>query len=135
MIALQDVTAVLTGGHFSGSLLLHWSRNLFIADTILATPSGVNPVPGKEGVVSFTFMWSIANRIPMHPDAVLRIWQAIEALEFHTCFGAFKGQDVRTVENEDERRTGGVKGRLLESAKIYVRAMGWEEHAVLQQSV
>lgn len=132
---IDGVTAILTGGHFDGSLLLHWEKQLFIADTILATPSGVNPEPGKKGVVSFTFMWSIANRIPMHPDAVLRIWKCIKGLEFHTAFGAFKGQDVRSVGNERARGTGGVKGRLLESAKIYVRAMGWEDHAILTETV
>lgn len=132
---ISGVTAILTGGHFDGSLLLHWENQLFIADTILATPSGVNPVPGKDGVVSFTFMWSIANRIPMHPDAVMKIWRLVKGLEFHTCFGAFKGQDVRTVGVEGDRGTGGVKGRLLESAKIYVRAMGWEGHALLEERV
>lgn len=71
----------------------------------------------------------------MHPDAVLKIWRAIKGLEFHTCFGAFKGQDVRTMESEGERGTGGVKGRLLESAKIYVKAMGWEDHAILTETV
>lgn len=128
---LDNVMAILTGGHFDGSLLLHWEKQLFIADTILATPSGVNPAPGKQGVVSFTFMWSIANRIPMHPDAVLRIWNAIKGLEFHTAFGAFKGQDVREAGDEAARGTGGVKGRLLESAKIYVKAAGWEAHPIM----
>lgn len=132
---IDGVTAILTGGHFDGSLLLHWERQLFIADSILATPSGVNPAPGKDGVVSFTFMWSIANRIPMHPDAVWRIWRAVKELDFHTCFGAFKGQDVRTTDGESSRGTGGVKGRLLESAKIYVRAMGYKGHAVLAEEV
>ena len=132
---IGSATAILTGGHFDGSLLLHWERQLFVADTILVTPSGVNPVPGKEGVVSFTFMWSIANRITMRPDAVLGIWRTIKGLDYHTAFGAFKGQDVRTMGNEDARGTGGVKGRLLESAKIYVKAMGWEDHAILAEEI
>ena len=51
--------------------------------------------------------------------------------------GAFKGQDVRTQADEVERGTGGVKGRFLESAKIYVRAMGWreEQHELLRETL
>lgn len=55
------------------------------------------------------------------------IWRKVKDLSFDTCFGAFRGQDIYTMDNEKERGTGGVKGRLLESCKIYIRAMGWKE--------
>ena len=32
---LEGVTAIKTGGHFDGSLVLHWERKLFIADSLL----------------------------------------------------------------------------------------------------
>jgi glyoxylase-like metal-dependent hydrolase (beta-lactamase superfamily II) len=32
---LPDVVAVKTGGHFDGSLVLHWEKKLFIADTLI----------------------------------------------------------------------------------------------------
>lgn len=35
---LPGVTAIKTGGHFPGSLVLHWERKLFIADTIVTVP-------------------------------------------------------------------------------------------------
>ncbi|KAI9870495.1 MAG: hypothetical protein M1830_004153, partial [Pleopsidium flavum] len=35
---LEGVTAVKTGGHFDGSLVLHWDDKLFIADTLLTVP-------------------------------------------------------------------------------------------------
>ena len=35
---LPGVTAVKAGGHFPGSLLLHWERKLWIADTIVTVP-------------------------------------------------------------------------------------------------
>ena len=110
---------------------------LFNADTFFTSPSGTNPVPGKPGVISFSFFWSIPNRIPLHPDDILKIWNLVKGLDFHTCMGAFKGQDVRTQPNEKERGTGGVKGRLLESAKIYVGAMGWKEdqHALFVEKL
>ena len=129
----SEAVAILAGGHFPGSLLLHWEKSLFIADTIFTSPSATNPVPGQPGVISFTFFWSIPNRIPLHPNDILKIWKDVKDLEFDTCFGAFEGMDIYTMENEEERGTGGVKGRLLESCKIYVGAMGWKEHDILQQ--
>ena len=132
---IPGVTAILAGGHFPGSLLLHWDGNLFIADTIFTSPSATNPVPGKPGVISFNFFWSIPNRIPLHPDDILTIWKRVKDLDFHTCFGAFRGQDIYTMDNEKRRETGGVKGRLLESCKIYVGAEGWKEHAIFAEKL
>lgn len=134
---LPGVTAILAGGHFPGSMLLHWRSVLFIADTIFVAPSALEPIPGRPGKISFNFWWSIPNHIPLHPDAILRIWRLVKGLEFGTCLGAFEGQDVFTRGNEAARKTGGVKGRLLESCKIYVRAEGWRdgEHEILAESL
>jgi len=131
----SGATAILTGGHFPGSLLFHWKWSIFLADTIVTVPSATNPVPGKDGVISFTFFWSIPNRIPLGPDAVLRIWGKVRDLDFDSAFGAFKDMDVRTMDNEAARATGGVKGRLLESCKIYVKAMGWDSHAIFREKL
>ena len=38
---VEGVTAVKTGGHFRGSLVLHWEGRLFIADTIVTVPVSV----------------------------------------------------------------------------------------------
>ena len=35
---LPGITAIKTGGHFPGSLVLHWEKKLFIADTIVTVP-------------------------------------------------------------------------------------------------
>ena len=131
----SGAVAAVVGGHFPGSLVLHWEKTLFIADTIFTSPSATNPVPGKPGVISFTFFWSIPNRIPLHPDDILSIWNDVKNFDFDNCFGAFEGMDVYTMNNEAKSETGGVKGRLLESCKIYVGAMGWEEHGMLEQSL
>ncbi len=130
----SGAVAILAGGHFPGSLLLHWETNLFVADTIFPVPSATNPVPGKSGVLSFSFFWSIPNRIPLHPDDIHHIWKLVKKLDFKICFGAFEGMDVYTMENEAKRGTGGVKGRLLESCKIYVKAEGWKEHDIFQET-
>jgi len=38
---LPGVTAVKLGGHFDGSLVLHWKKKLFIADTFVTVPVGL----------------------------------------------------------------------------------------------
>lgn len=35
---VKEVTAVKLGGHFPGSLVLHWENKLFIADTFWTVP-------------------------------------------------------------------------------------------------
>lgn len=132
---ISDVTAILAGGHFPGSLLLHWKQILFNADTFFTSPSAIDPVPGRPGKISFSFFWSIPNRIPLHPDEILSIWSKVRDLDFEACLGAFRGQDVYTMGNEHDRGTGGVKGRLLESCKIYIGAMGWkpDQHGIFAE--
>ena len=64
--------------------------------------------------------------IPLPPDEILKIWKAIEHLEFDTTHGAFVGMDVR-----DE----GLKRRMLESMQIQTRGEGWERHEILDLAV
>lgn len=35
---LPGVTAIQAGGHFDGSMFLHWENKLFIADTMMSVP-------------------------------------------------------------------------------------------------
>jgi glyoxylase-like metal-dependent hydrolase (beta-lactamase superfamily II) len=91
---LPGLTAVICGGHFPGSLVLHSTPpnttipTLFVADTIFATQSGHNPDPGKrKDTISYQFLWSIPNFIPLPPDAVLQIWRALKPLEFKATYG------------------------------------------------
>ena len=35
---VEGVTAIKTGGHFDGSLVLHWKDKLFIADSLVTVP-------------------------------------------------------------------------------------------------
>lgn len=64
--------------------------------------------------------------IPLPPDEIYNIWRAIKPFHFDTTYGAFEHMDVK-----DE----GLKGRMLESMKIQVRAMGWKEHPILSEGV
>lgn len=39
---LPGITAIKTGGHFDGSLVLHWQKTMFIADAFLTVPVGTS---------------------------------------------------------------------------------------------
>ncbi|KAL8951986.1 MAG: hypothetical protein Q9222_002078 [Ikaeria aurantiellina] len=141
---LPGVTAITAGGHFPGSLVLHWDDHLFIADTIMTVPvsqllaffafnirlirtqSAYTPHPRPPGQTSYTFQWSIPNMIPLGPDDIWSIWQAMKPYDFHTTFGGFNGMTVR-----DQN----IKGRILDSMKIQVRSEGWKEHQIFDEQV
>lgn len=48
------------------------------------------------------------------------IWKAIKGVKFDDAHGAFVGMDAR----------GNAKKRVLESAQIFVKAMGYLDHAI-----
>lgn len=55
---LPGITAIKCGGHFPGSLVLHWTENhgiLFIADTIVTVP--VSSLDLKMPVVDRGVSW------------------------------------------------------------------------------
>jgi hypothetical protein len=147
---LPGITAIKAGGHFPGSLVLHIkSKNgdaLLLADTIMTVPvsmsganstwitysndakskkSGIYHVNRPAGTTSYSFMWSYPNMIPLDPDAIAGIWDAIKGLGFTRTFGGFMGQDVRG--SVDLRR------RVLESMKIFVRGAGHGGHALVSE--
>lgn len=91
---LPGLTSIICGGHFPGSQCLHSAPpntpvpTLFVADTIFAAASSHNPDPGKRGdTISYGFLWSIPNIIPLPPDDVLKIWGAIKPFEFKATYG------------------------------------------------
>ncbi|KAJ9138228.1 Metallo-beta-lactamase superfamily protein [Pleurostoma richardsiae] len=114
--------AVKVGGHFPGSSVLLWrsERKLFVADSITIVPSGVYHTDRPVDTASFTFMWSYPNMIPLPPDEVYGIWKAVADLDFEDTHGAFWTRDTR----------GRSKERVLESAKLVVRFMGYPDHAI-----
>ncbi|KAL2835214.1 beta-lactamase-like protein [Aspergillus cavernicola] len=120
-----DLVAIKTGGHFPGSTVLWWKslRTLLIADTIAVIPSARYWVDRPPGTASFTFMWSYPNMIPLSADDVHGIWKAIKHTNFDITRGAFIGMDTDTDS----------KQRLLDSAKIFVKAMGYLDHAIHQE--
>jgi hypothetical protein len=81
------------------------------------------------GTTSFTFFWSIPNMIPLPPWEIARMWKMLKPWNYTSTHGAFLGQDVygRSEDPNDMRR------RVLESAKIQIRAQGWSEHPLLAE--
>jgi hypothetical protein len=127
--------AIKLGGHFPGSLVLLFDGRLMIADTLMTTPSGVGswktnavgePRMRPTGMTTFAFMWSIPNMIPLSADEIARMWSILKNYEFRSTHGAFIGVDI-----EDDN----LKTRVLQSMKIQVKSMGWENHLLLKASL
>ncbi|PNS20441.1 DNA polymerase epsilon catalytic subunit A [Sphaceloma murrayae] len=123
---LPGVTAIQTGGHFPGSMVLHWQNHLFLADSIMTTPAAYTPEPRPQGMGAYSFMWSIPNMVPLGPDDVWAIWKAVRDRDFGVTHGLMMGMDVEHAD---------VKKWVLEGAKRQVRRMGWEGHEILEESV
>ena len=64
--------------------------------------------------------------IPLDPDTIMGIWQAIRTLDFNTTYGSFHGMTVR---DED------AKERILQSMKTQVRHGGWKQHRLLDEQI
>jgi hypothetical protein len=77
------------------------------------------------GTTSYAFMWAVPNMIPLPPAILHQMWQAIKPFDFEATHGGFAGQEVRDKD---------VKSRVLRSMQIQTRAMGWNEHAILDES-
>ncbi|KAF1812402.1 hypothetical protein P152DRAFT_34692 [Eremomyces bilateralis CBS 781.70] len=122
---LPGVTAIKAGGHFPGSLLLHWENKLLIADTVMATPSGLYFKDRPTGTNSYSFMWSYPNMIPLSPDEIWPIWKSIKPFEFDTTHGAFHGLTIRDKD---------AKKRMLDSMQIQVRRSGHSKHGILEEA-
>jgi len=120
------VTAIKTGGHFPGSLVLHWDDKLFVADTLVTMPSGLYHVDPLPGTISFSFFWSIPTMIPLPPADIEKMWAVLKPWKYSSTHGAFLGQDIW---GDDMRH------RVLESMKIQIRAQGWPEHPFLAECV
>jgi len=136
---LPGLKAVICGGHFPGSMVLHSTPpntslpTMFVADTIFAVASAHNPDPGKrKDTISYQFLWSIPNSIPLPPDTVLQIWKALKPFEFKATYGV-----MAKITNIFERpgQTLSLKGRVLQSAKIAVKAMGYSDHSIFAEEL
>ncbi|KAK9325147.1 beta-lactamase-like protein [Lipomyces orientalis] len=122
----EDVEVVKVGGHFPGSLVLAWKdTHLLVADSITVVASGLGQRERRPGTTSFTFMWSYPNMIPLDPDSIHGIWNAVKDLKFDRVHSGWWGRVVMPE----------AKKKVLDSAKIIVRAMGYTQHAMLDEAL
>lgn len=126
---IPGITAITTGGHFPGSLVLHVQSqiegqkpHLLIADTLVTVPSALYAKNRPAGTTSYAFMWSIPNMIPLPPVEMQKMWKQLEGFEFGSTHGAFVGLDVRDGDGGEKR----VKERVKESMRIQAWGEGWE---------
>ncbi|KAK0654432.1 Uncharacterized protein DIS24_g5257 [Lasiodiplodia hormozganensis] len=122
---LPNVTAIKTGGHFPGSLVLLWKKHLMVADTFVTVPSGLYHRDRPPGTTSYSFMWSIPNMIPLSPPEIHAMWKAVAPFEWESTHGAFRGMDIRRKD---------CKSAVLESMKIQVKYEGHAKHAILNET-
>ena len=103
---LPGVRLVRCGGHFAGSVILHWDGS---ADGrgVLLTGDTLQVVPDNRCV---SFMRSYPNLLPLPAAEVTRIARVVAALRFDRIYGAFWDRDV----------TRDAHARVQESANRYV---------------
>lgn len=64
--------------------------------------------------------------IPLPPSELHKMWQVIKQLDFESTHAAFVGTEIR-----DKK----AKARVLESMKIQARNEGYEDHAILRETL
>ena len=97
-------------GHFPGSTVLHWKDGPKGAGVLLSGDA-LHVVQDRRHV---TFMYSVPNYIPSHPDCVAEIRSRLEGLDFDDVYGYTWGLNIR----------GGARSAVDESFERYFRAIG-----------
>ncbi len=102
---LPGVTLAMTGGHFSGSSVVHWAGGaegkgvLLSSDTIFANPDRN----------SVSFMRSYPNHLPLSGAVVERIAESVNRFSFDRLYGNF-----------DNIIESGAKGVVRQSADRHI---------------
>ncbi|KAI8874001.1 hypothetical protein GQ42DRAFT_91105, partial [Ramicandelaber brevisporus] len=99
-----EVKLVCSGGHFDGSSVLYWNKNLFVGDTIAVAASHK----------SVSFMYSFPNYWPLPPSDVRVIWDTVRGLDIESIFGGWVDLEI----------VGNGRRVIFESAKAYTRYCG-----------
>jgi glyoxylase-like metal-dependent hydrolase (beta-lactamase superfamily II) len=103
------ITLIRTGGHFTGSSVLHWAAGAE-GRGVLMTADSITVVPDTRWV---SFMYSYPNLIPLNARAVERIVKAVKPFAFDRIYG---GWWDRVVDHD-------ARAAVLRSAERYVAAI------------
>ncbi|KAG0204285.1 hypothetical protein BGX28_003745 [Mortierella sp. GBA30] len=106
MLELLDgeIKVLCPGGHFDGSSLLLWNKNLLVADTMMVAASHK----------SVSFMYSFPNYWPLAPNEVKTIWKCVRPHEVDNILGAWVGKEI----------VGNGRSIIYKSAKLYTQYSG-----------
>ncbi|MCL5742331.1 MAG: MBL fold metallo-hydrolase [Acidobacteria bacterium] len=104
------LTLVRCGGHFPGGTVLHWAAGAGGRGVLLS--GDIVMVAGDRHWASF--MYSYPNYIPLGPDAVRHIVEALEPHPFEQLYGAWWERNILRDAKDAVRR----------SARRYLAAIG-----------
>jgi glyoxylase-like metal-dependent hydrolase (beta-lactamase superfamily II) len=105
----EGITLVRTGGHFSGSTVLHWADGA-AGKGVLMTGDSIMVVPDTRWV---SFMYSYPNLIPLSARAVERIVKALRAFPYDRIYA---GWWDRVLDHD-------AKAAVVRSAERYIAAI------------
>jgi glyoxylase-like metal-dependent hydrolase (beta-lactamase superfamily II) len=97
-------------GHFPGSTVLHWKHGPK-GKGVLLSGDALHVVQDRRHV---TFMYSVPNYIPAHPDGVVNIRRRLEGLAFDDVYGYTWGLNI----------LGDARAAVDASIDRYLRAVG-----------
>lgn len=103
------ITLIRTGGHFTGSTVLHWADGAEGRGALLTSDS-ITVVPDTRWV---SFMYSYPNLIPMNARGVERIVKAVRPFAFDRIYGGWWDRVVVTD----------AKAAVQRSAERYIAAI------------
>jgi glyoxylase-like metal-dependent hydrolase (beta-lactamase superfamily II) len=98
---LPGVTLINTGGHFEGSVALHWAGAAEGRGLLLSGDS-LTVVMDRRYL---SFMYSYPNLIPLSADAVRRIAASVRPFAFERVYGGWDGRVVQTAGNDAVERS------------------------------
>lgn len=97
-------------GHFPGSTVLHWNNGPK-GTGVLLSGDALHVVQDRRHV---SFMYSVPNYIPAHPDCVVEIRRRLQDLDFDDVYGFTWGLNI----------LGNARAAVDESFDRYLRAVG-----------
>ena len=106
---VSGVTLIRTGGHFTGSTVLHWAADASGKGALLSGDTVQVVGPDKTA----SFMWSYPNLIPLDASSVQRIADVLEPWPFEPIYGAWWEALIKS----------GGKQILADSVRRYIDAV------------
>ncbi|HEY3062386.1 MAG TPA: MBL fold metallo-hydrolase [Chloroflexota bacterium] len=98
---LDGVTLINTGGHFEGSVALHWAGGADGKGLLLSGDS-LTVVMDRRYL---SFMYSYPNLIPLSAASVQRIADSVRPFKFERIYGAWDGRHVQAAGNDAVERS------------------------------